>query len=201
MDGTTERRGLRRGLVIAILVLVGLGVIICLVLVATTGFPFSPRPSDEPMPTDTATPTATYTPEPTWPPFWTPTPTRTPIPTNTPTPPPPTPRPGSGSSGSWPGSGHTGPYAPLTIDYTLNGRECSGSGYIAEFTVWAQGGDGKYTYYRDIDLIAGPLEGSVTYEVKWRDCGGAPGTFFVESGDGQRVSKLFWIHPPGCCKK
>ena len=77
----------------------------------------------------------------------------------------------------------------------------TGASYIAEFTVWAEGGDGNYTYYRDIDLIAGPVQGSVTYEVHWAACGGAPGTFFVHSGDGQQASKLWWVSRPSCCKR
>ncbi|MBL7198809.1 MAG: hypothetical protein ISS56_01530 [Anaerolineae bacterium] len=202
---TSGRSGFGRGLVIAILVLAGIGVIICLALAATTGFPFALRPSQDAQadPTKTTAPTSTHTPEPEWPATWTPTPTSTPRPnaTSTPVPPPPPPPPGSAPYVPRPGtSGQPSTGGPLMIDFSLEDRSCpTGGSYVADFTIWAAGGDGNYTFYRDIDLIAGPVPGPVTYRVNWRDCGGAPGTFFVESGDGQRASKLFWVYAPDCC--
>jgi hypothetical protein len=151
-----------------------------------------------------ATPTSTNTPVPEWPPTWTPTPTFTPwptvtptfTPTSTPTAADPTPAPGyrrprrraAGAAGG-----------PLKIGYNLDGVYCSGSGYIANFTIWAEGGDGQYTYYRDIDKIGGPIGDAVTYQLEWAECGGAPGTFTVKSGDDQEVSVKFWVHRPSCC--
>jgi hypothetical protein len=150
----------------------------------------------------TVTPTATHTLTPTWPPAWTATPTftpwpptATPTPTYTPiptvTPPPPgvtlvraTPR----------------PSGPLTIDFELGGVWCGGGGYYADFVVSAGGGGGRYTYYRDCTEIGGPTDEPVEYQLVWRECGGAPGTFFVKSADGQEAGKLFWVHPPSCCR-
>ena len=146
-------------------------------------------------PTVTKTPTATWpaawTATPTftpWPPTATPTPTYTPIPTVTPVPP-----------GVTPVRPVPRPQGPLTIGFELNGVWCADAGYIAEFTVSADGGGGQYQYYMDIIPIGEPTDGSVTYQLHWLTCGGAPGTFFVESADGQRVSKLFWVHNPDCC--
>jgi hypothetical protein len=78
----------------------------------------------------------------------------------------------------------------LTVDYRVNKVWClSTSSYEVEFGVWATGGDCKITYYRDIDKIAGPTSGDITYRYKWLDCGGMPGTFFAKSGDGQEALK------------
>ncbi len=183
---------------------VGIGILLVLCLsAAAIGCSTLPQQGPQPMPQqgDGTAPTSTHTPSPTWPPTWTPTFTSTPIPHPTRTPtatstPPPTP-PGSAPA---PRSTRTGTSGPLTIDFQINGKWCpSGPGYSAEFTVWAEGGGGAYTYYRDIDLIEGPTDEAVTYQLEWADCGGAPGTFYVKSGDGQQVSKKFWVSPPSCC--
>jgi hypothetical protein len=154
-----------------------------------------------------ATPTATNTPVPEWPPTWTPTPTYTPWPTMTPTATPTfTPLPSRllSPAGSVTGSGCRPGQSkgPLKIDYEFKGAWCPGNGqnYVANFIISATGGDGCYTYYRDIDLIGGPVRGTAEYQVQWAKCGGAPGTFFVESGDGQRAAIKFWVRPPSCCK-
>jgi hypothetical protein len=91
---------------------------------------------------------------------------------------------------------------PLKIEFEGKPAWCSGeAAYVADFTISASGGDGCYIYYRDIDKIEGPThKTSVTYTLKWASCGGAPGTFFVESGDGQRASVKFWVKAPSCCK-
>jgi hypothetical protein len=150
------------------------------------------------LPDNTNTPEPTYTLPATWPPTWTP----TAIPTLTFT---PTPWPTFTSVWDTPGPVPQGTRAPvsgsLSIDFRRNDIWCPNSGsYIAEFTIWAKGGDGQYTYYRDIDKIAGPTSGAVTYQVHWRECGGAPGTFFVYSA-GMKASKEFWIDAPDCCEK
>jgi hypothetical protein len=88
---------------------------------------------------------------------------------------------------------------PLTIELALGGKWCGGSGYFADFIVSASGGGGNYTYYRDCYEIGGPTNEPVEYRFEWADCGGAPGTFYAKSADGQEVSKLFWLHPPSCC--
>lgn len=182
--------------------LVGAGLALLLVLSAgLAGCLSAPGPGPQAGPSDTPLPLVTDAPSTMWPPTWTPTATRTP--TNT-----PVVRATFTPQGSAPASGPGQPSSPssaggtLTIDFRINKVRCtSGGSYAAEFTVWAQGGDGQYTYYRDIDHIGGPMSGEVNYTLNWKDCGGAPGTFFVKSGDGQRASKLFWVWPPDCCKK
>jgi hypothetical protein len=95
-------------------------------------------------------------------------------------------------------------YLPLTLNVFVRTRFCdTAESYGAEIGVWAQGGDGWYTYYRD-DLehqIAGPTKGGVVYQISWRTCGGAPGTFIVRSGDGQEAREHYWVEPPDCCAK
>jgi hypothetical protein len=91
---------------------------------------------------------------------------------------------------------------PLYVYYQIADRECpSGGSYLIKFWVWAEGGDGVYTYYRDIYEIGGPTTGGVGHKLEWLECGGAVGTFFVEAGDGQRSHVKFWSFPPSCCKK
>ena len=95
-------------------------------------------------------------------------------------------------------------YLPLTLNVFVTSRSCdTDESYTAEIGVWAQGGDGWYTYYRDdIDHpIAGPTQGGVGYRISWRTCGGAPGTFIVRSGDGQEAREHYWVEPPHCCGK
>lgn len=93
-------------------------------------------------------------------------------------------------------------YQPLTIEYKLNGAWCaSKSEWIAEFEVRAQGGDGTYTYFRDIDKIGGPLRGAITYQFRCGLAAAATGTFRVKSGDGQEASsESFHIKHPHNCK-
>jgi hypothetical protein len=91
---------------------------------------------------------------------------------------------------------------PLSLNVFVIKRTCdTEESYAAEIGVWAQGGDGIYTYYRD-DLdhhIGGPTEGGLVYQMSWRTCGGSPGTFVVTSGDGQEARETFWVEPPECC--
>jgi hypothetical protein len=95
-------------------------------------------------------------------------------------------------------------YLPLELNVFVTSRSCDTTeSYTAEIGVWAEGGDGWYTYYRD-DLdhqIAGPTNGGVVYRISWRTCGGAPGTFIVRSGDGQEARESYWVEPPHCCGK
>lgn len=95
-------------------------------------------------------------------------------------------------------------YLPLTLNVFVQSRTCdTPESYAAEIAVWARGGDGWYTYYRD-DLdhpIAGPTQGGLVYPISWRTCGGAPGTFIVRSGDGQEVRESYWVEAPHCCGK
>lgn len=194
-NGSSGRHRVLCGVGVRVLLLASLGLVGCSMFVPGPQVQIEIEPTLTPTVTPTLTPTwppawtatPTFTP---WPPTATPTPTFTPIPTSTPLPPGVTPvRPRARPSG------------PLTIDFELNGKWCADAGYIAEFTVMADGGGGGYTYYRDIIPIGGPTDGAVTHRLHWLTCGGAPGTFFVESADGQKASKLFWVHPPSCCKE
>jgi len=179
-------------------------VVVCVLLTASGCLPFlqqSQAESTRPPPTATAT----HTPVgfPTWPPTWTPTwtPTATATGTRYPT---LTPRPGTpvpGGGGTSPGGGAApGSKGTLSVEFWVTDKYCiADDKYAAEFWIQAQGGGGGYTYYRDIDKIAGPVSGAVSYKLRWMDCGGAPGTFFVDSADGQRVAKKFWVYAPECC--
>jgi hypothetical protein len=93
-------------------------------------------------------------------------------------------------------------YLPLTLNVFVQSRTCdTPESYAAEIAVWARGGDGWYTYYRD-DLdhpIAGPTQGGVVFKISWRTCGGAPGTFIVRTGDGQEARETYWVEAPHCC--
>lgn len=91
---------------------------------------------------------------------------------------------------------------PLTLNLFISDRSCdTKESYAAEISIWARGGDGQYTYYRDdlTQYIGGPTELGVVYRLSWRTCGGAPGTIIVRSGDGQEAREPFWIEPPDCC--
>jgi len=177
---------------------VGLAITLCLFIVLT-GCSFVPESIPQIMtPRATAPPVSTRAPTATWPPTWTPLPTRTPTPTYTPTPTTTPLPPGTRRPPSTPGAA-----GPLTLEFWVNNVWCEKGfyGYIMDFTVRAHGGGGQYTYYRDIDKIGGPTNGSITYQLRWTDCGGAPGTFFAHSADGQRASKEFWVDNPSCCVK
>ena len=90
-------------------------------------------------------------------------------------------------------------YPPLAIEWHLNRTWCISRGeYIAEFSVWATGGNGSYTYYSDGEKIGGPVTGGVTHQLRRGACCGVPGTFIVRSGDGQEARKKFWAEHPDC---
>jgi hypothetical protein len=166
---------------------------------------FTPVPQVQVIVDPSVTPTVTHTLTPTWPAAWTVTPTFTPWPpTATPTPtytpiPTITPTPCCGGRAPSQAQPQPGREGPLAVDFALGGVWCGGGGYFADFIVSASGGGGKYTYYRDCTEIGGPTDESVEYRLEWRECGGAPGTFFAKSADGQQAGKLFWVHPPSCC--
>jgi hypothetical protein len=95
-------------------------------------------------------------------------------------------------------------YLPLTLNILITSRTCdTEESYAAEISMWAQGGDGWYTYYRDTlgQYIGGPTKKGMVYRMSWRTCGGAPGTLIVRSGDGQEARVPFWVKPPDCCGK
>jgi hypothetical protein len=91
---------------------------------------------------------------------------------------------------------------PLSLNVFVGNVSCdTEESYAAEISIWGQGGNGLYTYYRDsLDtLIGGPTEGGMVIPVSWRTCGGSPGSFLVRSGDGQVAEASYWVEPPDCC--
>ena len=65
---------------------------------------------------------------------------------------------------------------PLTLSVLVTNVSCdTQESYAAEISIWASGGDGWYTYYRDDPekYIGGPTEGGMVYSVSWRTCGGS----------------------------
>ena len=93
-------------------------------------------------------------------------------------------------------------YLPLTLNVLINSTHCdTEEDYAAQISIWAKGGDGQYTYYRDdlTQYIGGPTGEGMVVHLSWRTCGGAPGTFIVRSGDGQEARTPFWVEPPECC--
>ena len=95
-------------------------------------------------------------------------------------------------------------YLPLTLNVLINNTTCdTKEDYAAQISIWARGGDGQYTYYRDdlTQYIGGPTSEGMVVHLSWRTCGGAPGTFIVRSGDGQEARTPFWVEPPECCGK
>ena len=91
---------------------------------------------------------------------------------------------------------------PLALNGLVHKPLCDiAESYAAEISIWAEGGDGQYTYDKDsLDQpIGGPMEGGMGYLVSWRTCGGSPGTFIVRSEDGQEARTSYWVEPPDCC--
>jgi hypothetical protein len=88
---------------------------------------------------------------------------------------------------------------PLSVGWSLESKWClSEQRWMARFRITASGGDGQYTYYRDIEQIQGPTQSQVyIYELELGVSSAAVGTFFVESG-GQRAEEKFWVANPDC---
>jgi hypothetical protein len=105
-----------------------------------------------------------------------------PPPTRTPTPPP------------------AGSYPPLSIDFwQLPGTErCEAQVWRQSVWIQGQGGDGTYTYYRDGEFLAGPLNNEgYSFEVS-SSAGAIIITGRVVSGDGQEVQKEIYVPRPAC---
>lgn len=83
---------------------------------------------------------------------------------------------------------------PLEFSYYISWRFKENTNYlqsIATVTITAQGGGGEYTYYRDGFVVDGPV-----FEYEWASCRGNPGTFRVESADGQFKETTYFGEPP-----
>lgn len=81
---------------------------------------------------------------------------------------------------------------PLSFTYTIDWRLSPDNPYqaIAYVVIYASGGDGNYTYYRDDLPVAGP---AFTYQ--WAACRGNPGSLRVDSA-GQSVRQNYFENPP-----
>ena len=139
-----------------------------------------------------AEPEASHTPLPTFTPIQQPTLASTP--TNVPT---GTPRPTSSSGGSGGSSATSTPVSsssgPLTLEYNVSWALDPSDPFkaIATVNLTASGGSGVYTYYHDELPVAGPM---FTYE--WGACRGNPGSFRVDSTDGQSIKIDYFENPP-----
>lgn len=84
-------------------------------------------------------------------------------------------------------------YAPLQLSYTLEWVLDTTNPNFALATVRlrAIGGDGNYTFYRD-DIPTGGSD----FVYRWGACRANPGSFRVESGDGQTARLNYFEQPP-----
>jgi hypothetical protein len=81
---------------------------------------------------------------------------------------------------------------PLDFNYHISWRfkDDTYNQSIATVTITAKGGGGEYVYYRDGLLVDGPV-----FEYEWVSCRGNPGTFRVESADGQFKEVAYFGEP------
>jgi tetratricopeptide (TPR) repeat protein len=93
-----------------------------------------------------------------------------------------------------------GGYPPLSIDFwQLPGTErCDAQAWRQSVWIQGQGGDGTYTYYRDGELLAGPLSNEgYSFEI-----GSAAGALIITgkvvSGDGQQAQREIYVPEPTC---
>jgi tetratricopeptide (TPR) repeat protein len=99
-----------------------------------------------------------------------------------------------------PGPASEGSYPPLTMDFwQLDGTvRCMESVWYQSVWIRGQGGNGVYTYYRDGQLLAGPLTNEgYSFEVS-----SASGAIILKgrvvSGDGQAVEMDLYVPEPDC---
>jgi hypothetical protein len=85
------------------------------------------------------------------------------------------------------------------MEWVLVRKHCiSGAQWFLEFWLTAEGGNGEYTFYRDIEVVHGPAPADgFGYQMYVGAGNAAVGTFAVESGD-QRVESEFWVRRPDC---
>lgn len=82
---------------------------------------------------------------------------------------------------------------PLTFTYSINWRlkDASAKVAIATVKIFAKGGSGEYTYFRDDLPVDGP-----EFEYEWATCSGNPGSLRVDSSDGQTFRTDYFETPP-----
>lgn len=87
----------------------------------------------------------------------------------------------------------TATLAPLALAYQIAWRiDPQDSAFaVATVRLQAQGGNGVYTYYRDEIRMPGP-----EFEYRWGSCRANPGSFRVESGDGQTLKLDYYTEAP-----
>lgn len=78
----------------------------------------------------------------------------------------------------------------LTLNYNLQWRVEAGKA-IARVTLTASGGAPPYVYYHDDLAVAGPQ-----FEYTWTTCNPNPGSFRVDSADGQTTRVNYYETPP-----
>jgi hypothetical protein len=81
---------------------------------------------------------------------------------------------------------------PLNFTFTIDWRLSPANPYqaIAHVIIYATGGDGNYSYYRDDLPVDGP-----EFEYVWAACRGNPGSLRVDSA-GQSVRQNYFEDPP-----
>jgi hypothetical protein len=81
----------------------------------------------------------------------------------------------------------------LTLSYTIDWRGAGDgtSDVIARVRLQAGGGGGGYRYYHDDRQVSGPV-----FEYRWASCRANPGSFRVDSADGQSVRINYYETPP-----
>lgn len=84
---------------------------------------------------------------------------------------------------------------PLMLSYTIDWRIDTGNSgtgtAIAQVSLLARGGGGEYRFYRDELPVEGPI-----FEYPWATCRDNPGSFRVDSADGQSVRINYYEVPP-----
>lgn len=82
---------------------------------------------------------------------------------------------------------------PLALSYDISWRLAQdGTGNaIATVLLRASGGNGDYRYFHDDQEVDGPV-----FEYRWAACRGNPGSFRVDSADGQSFRVNYYENPP-----
>jgi hypothetical protein len=87
--------------------------------------------------------------------------------------------------------------ATLSADVFHLDGSCENGAWIRPIFMEGHGGDGRYTYYWNGDLKAGPISGSTTFDVSAVN-GAIIGKARIESGDGQVIEEDYFVPPVNC---